>query len=208
MGLLVEFDVVDDFGFISETPEFGIVPDYSAGCAIFADTFLQVSQQLVPIDTGYLSSTLEAEGDDTYCRAETDCEYAQYPEYGTWCQAAQPYFTPALEEAIAAAEPYWIQAQDEAIEEEEMLIMEMEEEEEMARFSEDDEGGFNQWGGGLNFSSPGAFIGSLLGIFLAAFLIVTTQVIFGQDFRDGGHEGRRFSLGNLARIFIPDVIIT
>ena len=86
--------------------------------------------------------------------------------------------------------------------------MEMEEEE-MARFSEDNEGGFNKWGGGLNFSSPGAFIGSLLGMFLAAFLIVTTQVIFGQDFRDGGHSGgHRFSLGNLARIFIPDVIIT
>ena len=28
-------------------------------------------------------------------------EYAQYPEFGTWCQIAQPYFTPAIQEAMA-----------------------------------------------------------------------------------------------------------
>jgi hypothetical protein len=88
MGLLVEFDVIDDFGYIDETEEYGIVPDYSEGCEVFVETFLKIATELVPVDTGYLRHTLEADCNNTSCRAETDCEYAQYPEFGTWCQAA------------------------------------------------------------------------------------------------------------------------
>lgn len=88
MGLLAEFDVIDDFGYLDETEEYGIVPDYSEGCQVFIETFLKISTELVPIDTGYLKSTLKADCDDTSCRVETNCEYAQYPEFGTWCQAA------------------------------------------------------------------------------------------------------------------------
>jgi hypothetical protein len=88
MGLLCEFDLIADFGFTSETEEFGIVPDYSEGNQVFCDTFLEVSQRLVPVDTGYLKSTLEVFDDDTTVTAQTICEYAQYPEYGTWCQTA------------------------------------------------------------------------------------------------------------------------
>lgn len=115
MGLFVEFDVVDDFGYLAETEEYGIVPDYSEGCKVFVETFLEIAEELVPVDTGYLSSTITAEDDDTYCYAETECDYAQYPEFGTWCQEAQPYFSPALEEAIEAAKPYWDEAEKEAI---------------------------------------------------------------------------------------------
>ena len=115
MGLFVEFDVIDDLGYLDMTEEYAIVPDYNEGCQVFATTFLQVARQLVPVDTGYLRSTLKAEGYDTYCYAETDCEYAQYPEFGTWCQAEQPYFRPALEQAIMAAKPFWDRAQEEAL---------------------------------------------------------------------------------------------
>ena len=76
MGLLVEFDVINDFGFLDETEEYGIVPDYSQGCEVFVEVFLEIARKLVPVDTGYLKHTLEAECDDTSCRAETDCEYA------------------------------------------------------------------------------------------------------------------------------------
>ena len=76
-------DVVDDLGFIDATPMYGIEPDYSEGCAVFADTFYDIATSLVPIDTGYLESTIGAEGYDTWCEAYADAEYAQYVEYGT-----------------------------------------------------------------------------------------------------------------------------
>ena len=122
MGLFVEFDVVEDFGYLDATEEYGIVPDYSEGCKVFVETFLKIAEELVPVDTGYLLSTLTAEDDDTYCYAETECDYAQYPEFGTWCQESQPYFSPALEEAIAEAQPYWDRAQEKALEEELRMI--------------------------------------------------------------------------------------
>ena len=74
--------------------------DYSDALIAFVDTFLDVAIDLVPVDTGYLQSTIYAETDEEFtadCYA--DAEYAQYPEYGTWCQDAQPYFRPAVEEA-------------------------------------------------------------------------------------------------------------
>ena len=136
MGLYVEFDI-SDYGYGSEVhgTVAGMFPiyttmDFAPACEAFVKTFIQVATELVPVDTGYLRSTLKAEGDDTYCYAETDCEYAQYPEFGTWCQAEQPYFRPALEQAIMAAKPYWDRAQQDALIEEEMLIEAEEDEEE------------------------------------------------------------------------------
>lgn len=125
MGLYCEFDIINDYGFIESTPVFDIYPDYSAGCQAFVDTFLQVANELVPVDTGYLRSTLTAGYDDTLCYAETICEYAQYPEYGTWCQLAQPYFEPAIQMALGAAIPLWEIAQMDAYREEEELMKEI-----------------------------------------------------------------------------------
>lgn len=130
MGLYCGFDLSNDFGFTEATEEYGIIPDYSEGCAVFVDTFLQVSTSMVPVDTGYLRSTLTASTDGNFwCEAETICEYAQYVEYGTWRQRAQPYFTPAIEAALDAAIPLWIAAEEEAWLEEEMLLEEEQEEE-------------------------------------------------------------------------------
>lgn len=217
MGLFVEFDVVMDFGYIDQTEEYGIIPDYSEGCEVFVETFLNIARQYVPVDTGYLKSTLTADYDDTYCYAETDCEYAQYPEFGTWCSPEQPYFRPALECAIMMAQPFWDKAEEEAILEEEMLI---EEEEEMQQAQQGRSYGITQaqrmgaWSreagpqafGGINFSSVGAFIGSVIGAFISAFVIATVQTMLGKDFRSSAKSSR--GGGGLGNIFIPEITIT
>lgn len=218
MGLYCEFDVVADFGFLSETEEYGIVPDYSEGCDIFIDAFLRYSHQLVPVDTGYLRSTLDAGGGDTSCYAETNCEYAQYVEYGTAYMSEQPYFTPALEMALAEAEPAWRQAEEQALMEEQILI----EEEEMERQAQAlaaqqsqqngmmqmmaSQGRGPQGFGGLNFSSPAALIGSLLGMFIAAVIITTVQAMMGKDFSSVTSKARSGASGG--GVFVPEVIIT
>ena len=204
MGLFVEFDVIDDLGYLDMTEEYAIVPDYSEGCQVFAITFLEVARQLVPVDTGYLRSTLKAGGYDTYCYAETDCEYAQYPEFGTWCQAEQPYFRPALEQAIMAAKPYWDRAQQDALIEEEMLI-EAEEDEEEDDFYSTKSSSI----GGIGFIGLGWF---LLAMFFIAVIIVSIEAIMGKDFSyNGGGSSRGInSIGTDSDIglYIPEVIIT
>ena len=203
MGLFVEFDVIDDFGYLDMTEEYAIVPDYSEGCQVFAITFLEVARQLVPVDTGYLRSTLKAGCDDTYCYAETDCEYAQYPEFGTWCQAEQPYFRPALEQAIIAAKPYWDRAQQDALIEEEMLI-EAEEDEEEDDFYSTKSSSI----GGIGFMGLAWF---LLAMFFIAVIIVSIEAIMGKDFGyEGGSSRGINSIGTDSDIglYIPEVIIT
>ena len=118
MGLYASF-TPEDLGYPEslETEVLGVhleVPvDYSAALEGFVDTFLSVSTNLVPIDTGFLQSTLDAgsSGSDAY--AEASAEYAQYVEYGTWKMEAQPYFEPAIDEGAAT----FFQMADEAVEE-------------------------------------------------------------------------------------------
>ena len=204
MGLFVGFDVIDDLGYLDMTEEYAIVPDYSEGCQVFATTFLKVARQLVPVDTGYLRSTLKAEGYDTYCYAATDCEYAQYPEFGTWCQAEQPYFRPALEQAIMAAKPYWDRAQQEALIEEEMLIEEEEDEEEDDFYSAK-----SSSTGGIGFMG---FAWFFLAMFFIAVIFVSIEAIMGVEFgyNEGGSSRGSNSIGIDSDIglYIPEVIIT
>ena len=202
MGLLCEFDVIDDFGYMESTEEYNIIPDYSEGCQVFVDTFLRVSRQLVPVDTGYLQSTLNAYAGDTSCVAETDCEYAQYPEYGTWCQAAQPYFEPAIEAALAEAAPFWDQAVEDANMEEEMLLAE-EEEEERAAMGRGGGGrgmGFG-FGRGMGFAG---FLGMLIGAIIVALVVTFIKEIFGGSSHGSGRRG----FGGFGAPYVPDIIIT
>lgn len=127
MGLRASFSM-DDLGYAPYTSELGIFIDYSDGCEVFASTFERVAKDLVPVDTGYLRSTLRGESFGDGCVCETKCDYAQYVEYGTIRMAAQPYFEPALLAAYNAAEPYWDSAVEEALMEEEELLEEEEEE--------------------------------------------------------------------------------
>lgn len=76
--------------------------DYGPALDAFCETFLSIADDLVPVDTGFLQSTLESDNDGWEAYAEASAEYAQYPEYGTWCQDAQPYFTPAVQEGLQA----------------------------------------------------------------------------------------------------------
>lgn len=218
MGLYCEFDVVADFGFLDETEEYGIVPDYSEGCEIFVEAFLKYSHQLVPVDTGYLRSTLNAGGGDTSCYAETDCDYAQYVEYGTVYMGEQPYFTPALAMALMEAEPAWIEAEEQALMEEQMLIEEEEMEQQAKALASQQSqrngmmqmmasrGRGPQAFGGLNFSSPTALIGSILGMFISAVIITTVQAMMGRDFSSVSSRAKAGSSGG--SVFVPEVLIT
>ena len=88
--------------------------DYSAACEAFVDTFMAEATALVPVDTGYLQSTIDADTDGFFCECMADAEYAQYVEYGTWKMSAQPYFTPALEAGLRAFQEVAGEALDEA----------------------------------------------------------------------------------------------
>ena len=105
MGLYAEFSPYDfgfpsDFSASTENGSVYVEVDYSEAIDDAINTFMEIATSLVPVDTGYLCSTISAYSDgDTVCFS-ADAEYAQYPEYGTWCQAEQPYFRPALQEAI------------------------------------------------------------------------------------------------------------
>lgn len=88
--------------------------DYEEACEAFCETFIEVATDLVPVDTGYLQSTIDAWTDGFECEAEASAEYAQYVEFGTWKMEAQPYFQPALEEALAVFQEIAQEAVDEA----------------------------------------------------------------------------------------------
>ena len=213
MGLYASFDVCADMGFMAQTPEYGIIPDYSEGCEIFCQTFEEVSKSLCPVDTGYLQSTLSASYNDTFCECETNCEYAQYQEYGTWCMPAQPYFEEALMQAISSAFGAWIEAQGQAMEEEmELIAMEQE-----AKAK----GGRGNTAGALMFSSRGSlpmqigligglsfsptFGGLVLGLIIGSFLTMVTEIL-ETAFDFDRNKGRDWAGSH--SFFVPDVIIT
>ena len=107
MGLYVEFDPVS-IGlpeYLEQEVDEEVISveiDYADACDAFVETFLKISTKIVPVDTGFLRSTLSAQTDGWACEAWTDCEYAEYVEYGTRRQRPQPYFTPAFAEAFQA----------------------------------------------------------------------------------------------------------
>jgi HK97 gp10 family phage protein len=58
------------------------------------------AKQLAPVDTGFLRNSITTQklADATYSVA-VGAEYGIYVEFGTRWMRAQPYFTPAIEEA-------------------------------------------------------------------------------------------------------------
>ena len=84
MGLYVEFDV-SDYGYVSEVqgdiadmfPVYAVM-DFAPACEAFVKTFIEEAQRLVPVDTGYLRSTINATTDGFHCSAEATAEYAEY----------------------------------------------------------------------------------------------------------------------------------
>ena len=126
MGLYVEFDI-SDYGYGSEVqgtvvdmfPVYTTM-DFTPACEAFVKTFIEVATELVPVDTGYLRSTINATTDGFHCSAEATAEYAEYVEYGTFRMEAQPYFTPALAMAMSV----FIQIADEIVNQTKQKVME------------------------------------------------------------------------------------
>ena len=118
MGLYCQYDILqnpafnaevsaeiteaDAFGNLIHTGEYETMKvDYSNALDLACAKFEEVVHQLVPVDTGYLSSSICAEHDGhsmVFFYAKAD--YAQYVEFGTWKMSAQEYFRPAVEEAL------------------------------------------------------------------------------------------------------------
>lgn len=102
MGLYASFSPEDlGYQFSVSSGDVEVEVDYSWALEEAVATFIQVATDLVPVRTGYLCSTIDAETDGyEFAEFYADAEYAQYVEYGTWCCPEQPYFRPALEEAL------------------------------------------------------------------------------------------------------------
>lgn len=151
--------------------------DYSDAFAAFADAFYSYATDLVPVDTGYLQSTISASSDDWSITAEASAHYAQYVEFGTWKMAAQPYFIPALEYAWSETADAFQQAVQDAMDEAEARL------DAMGASQGGAEGGF-----GMGF---GGFLGALLGAVFVGMLNILGDMLSGgtQITYDGGSSG-------------------
>lgn len=63
-----------------------------------AERIADFARDLVPVDTGYLQSSIKAVHLSKYSQVVANAKYAGYVEFGTWKMAAQPYLRPALAE--------------------------------------------------------------------------------------------------------------
>lgn len=122
MGLYCKINLESDWGLPNRTPELGLPIDYTEAINVFSDTFMRISQEMVPVDTGFLKSSLKSFGDGMTIEAEATADYAQYVEYGTWCCPAQPYFNPAVDSASDAAFGVAKQIYDRAIAQEAEMV--------------------------------------------------------------------------------------
>lgn len=194
MGLYVSFSITADWGYPEEVEGgdenigYESVPvDYSEACEAFVSTFLDTALSLVPVDTGYLRSTIDANADGDTCEAEATADYAQYVEYGTVYMDAQPYFEPALEAACAAA----AEAAEEALQEAQEELADLLED----RSADIDAGGMMMEGGGVGFLMD--FIASFLAILLVSAVKAVISSVFSTT---------KSSVSRSA--FVPDVEIT
>lgn len=197
MGLRANINAMDQgFPMTADVGDISIPVDYSEAAEAFKAMFLDVARELVPVRTGYLKSTIAAEigeasiGEVT---AEASAEYAQYVEFGTYRQMAQPYFIPAIE---AALEEWGLAAQEayeEALEEAQAAY----EEEQAQQQSQEEEGA--PVGGGL-----------LGGLALLGLLLIFTIFIEGikSMFNDtDSRRGSRLAQGVLGSALFPDIEI-
>lgn len=188
MGLRADFTVFD-LGYAEATSIETIFIDYSYGCQVFADTFISVAKDLVPVYTGHLRSTITASASDDGCCCETDCDYAQYVEYGTVYMGAQPYFEPALSAALNAATPYWDEAVDLALAEEQSLLEEAAAAEREGSRGGGRGGGGRSFGGGIFGRGIGGFIGAALGVLFFTWTFGLIGLILSDGMNVGSSSG-------------------
>jgi HK97 gp10 family phage protein len=66
---------------------------------------VDVAQQLVPVDTGFLQSSIYYQMiDQGTVEVGAEAEYASYVEFGTYKMAPQPYLRPAIESQLPEIE--------------------------------------------------------------------------------------------------------
>lgn len=201
MGLRANINAMDQgFPMTADVGNISVPVDYSEAAEVFKTMFLDVARKLVPVRTGYLKSTIAAEigeasiGEVT---VEASAEYAQYVEFGTYRQMAQPYFIPAIE---AALEEWGLAAQkayEEALEEAQAAY-----EAEQAQQQ-------SQEAGGAPAGAPvgGGFLG---GLALLGLLLIFTIFIEGikSMFNDtDSRRGSRLAQGDLGSALFPNIEI-
>ena len=200
MGLRANINAMDQgFPMTADVGDISIPVDYSEAAEAFKAMFLDVARELVPVRTGYLKSTIAAQiGEATIgeVTAEASAEYAQYVEFGTYRQMAQPYFIPAIE---AALEEWGLAAQKaykEALEEAQAAY-----EAEQAQQQSQGAGG----AGGAPVG--GGFLG---GLAVLGLLLIFTIFIEGikSMFNDtDSHRGGRLAQGDLGSALFPNIEI-
>lgn len=63
-----------------------------------AERIADFARDLVPVDTGFLQSSIKAVHLSKYSQVVANAKYAGYVEFGTYRMAAQPYMRPAVAE--------------------------------------------------------------------------------------------------------------
>jgi HK97 gp10 family phage protein len=81
---------------------------------IWADEVKAMAQQLVPVKTGYLQSSIYAVVKDWVVSVGAEATYAYFVEVGTRNMKAQPYLMPALEQYLPQLEQMILSAIDAA----------------------------------------------------------------------------------------------
>lgn len=187
MGLVAYAEVV----LPTETPLMGFPIDYSDAMQDFANIFYNQATNTVPVDTGTLQSSISADPDEDTCECHADTDYAEYVEYGTYKMDAQPYFQPAVQEALDSATVAAQDIYDEAIEEDRIAYQEMKKQGMAALSSDKGEVG----GIGLSFGGGGpglmGFIGGILGAVLGELIWAVTPLGMLQYLTDTPNWGAR-----------------
>ena len=197
MGLRANINAMDQgFPMTADVGDISIPVDYSEAAEVFKAVFLDVAREPVPVRTGYLKSTIAAEIGEASIGEVTvmaSAEYAQYVEFGTYRQMAQPYFIPAIE---AALEEWGLAAQkayDEALEEAQAAY-----EAEQAQQQSQEAGGAPV-GGGL--------LGGLALLGLLLIFVIFIEGIKSMFNDTDSHRGGRLAQDVLGSALFPDIEI-
>ena len=201
MGLRANINAMNQgFPMTADVGDISIPVDYGEAAEVFKAMFLDVARELVPVRTGYLKSTIAAEigeasiGEVT---ATASAEYAQYVEFGTYRQMAQPYFIPAIE---AALEEWGLAAQkayEEALEEAQAAY-----EAEQAQQQ-------SQEAGGAPVGAPvgGGLLGGLALLGLLLIFVIFIEGIKSMFNDTDSRQGGQLAQGALGSALFPNIEI-
>ena len=115
MGLYAGFDL-SRLGFYETTRNGQYPVNYNTGNQIFLNTFHTEIATHCPVRTGNLLGSIHGSLFGMNGEFYTQCDYAEYVEYGTWGQPAKPYFENALASALDSAYSAWVRAYEYTLE--------------------------------------------------------------------------------------------